>query len=66
MFSKRNNASEYGFITYLQTHPDIALVDCQIYSEYLERLGAEEIPRKEFLALLDKMREDIKNEKIIT
>ena len=38
MFSKRNNASEYGFITYLQAHPDIALVDCQIYSEYLKRL----------------------------
>ena len=30
MFSKRNNASEYGFITYLQANPDIALVDCQI------------------------------------
>jgi len=66
MFSKRNNASEYGFITYLQAHPDIALVDCQIYSEYLKRLGAEEIPRKEFLTLLGKAYEERENRKIIT
>ena len=52
MFSKQPNASQYGFITFLQSHPHIALVDCQIHSEYLESLGAEEIPRATFLKLL--------------
>jgi len=52
MFSKQPNASQYGFITFLQAHPHIALVDCQIHSEYLESLGAEEIPRATFLKLL--------------
>ena len=52
MFSKQPNASQYGFITFLQSHSHIALVDCQIHSEYLESLGAEEIPRATFLKLL--------------
>lgn len=52
MFSKRDNASQYGFIRFLQENPAIELIDCQVYTEYLERLGAEEIPRKDFLNLL--------------
>ena len=52
MFSKQPHASQYGFITFLQSHSHIALVDCQIHSEYLESLGAEEIPRATFLKLL--------------
>ncbi|ATA89891.1 leucyl/phenylalanyl-tRNA--protein transferase [Capnocytophaga stomatis] len=54
MFSKKNNASQYGFITFLQHYPEIKLVDCQVYSEYLEKLGAEEIPRTIFLEILKK------------
>lgn len=54
MFSKKSNASQYGFITFLQNYPQIKLVDCQVYSEYLERLGAEEIPRAVFLEFLKK------------
>lgn len=52
MFSKEDNASQYGFITFVQEHPEIELIDCQIHSEYLEKLGAEEISRTEFLKLL--------------
>ncbi len=32
---------------------DYALVDCQITSDHLLSLGAEEIPRKEFVAILE-------------
>ena len=52
MFSKQSNASQVGFITFLQQHPEITLVDCQVYTEYLERLGAEEIPRSQFLQII--------------
>lgn len=52
MFSKKSNASQYGFITFLQSYSQIKLVDCQVYSEYLEKLGAEEIPRVDFLKIL--------------
>lgn len=52
MFSKQSNASQVGFITFLQQHSEITLVDCQVYTEYLERLGAEEIPRSQFLQII--------------
>nr|WP_212898666.1 leucyl/phenylalanyl-tRNA--protein transferase [Capnocytophaga cynodegmi] len=54
MFSRESNASQVGFITFLQQHPEIKLVDCQVYSEYLEKLGAEEIPRTQFLEIIKK------------
>lgn len=54
MFSKESNASQVGFITFLQQHPEIKLVDCQVYSEYLEKLGAEEVPRTQFLEIIRK------------
>lgn len=52
MFSLRNNASQYGFITFLQQYPEITLVDCQIHSEYLEKMGAEHISRADFLQII--------------
>ncbi|MFK8266865.1 leucyl/phenylalanyl-tRNA--protein transferase [Capnocytophaga cynodegmi] len=54
MFSRKSNASQVGFITFLQQHPEIKLVDCQVYSEYLEKLGAEEVPRTQFLEIIRK------------
>lgn len=54
MFSRKSNASQVGFITFLQQHTEIKLVDCQVYSEYLEKLGAEEIPRTQFLEIIKK------------
>jgi len=54
MFSKASNASKYAFIKYVQqlTKEGIELIDCQVYTEYLESLGARMIQRKEFLRLL--------------
>jgi leucyl/phenylalanyl-tRNA--protein transferase len=56
MFSKTSNASKYAFIKYvklLQTE-GVRLVDCQVYTEHLESLGAKMISRKEFIDLLRK------------
>ncbi|WP_299553462.1 leucyl/phenylalanyl-tRNA--protein transferase [Seonamhaeicola sp.] len=48
MFAKVNNASKAGFITFIQ-NTDYKLIDCQIYTNHLESLGAEEISRNTFL-----------------
>lgn len=51
MFSKKSNASKLGFI-YLATQLSYRLIDCQVYNEHLSSLGAREISRADFLALL--------------
>lgn len=51
MFSKVSNASKVGFITFLQ-NTDYKLIDCQIYTNHLDSLGAEDISRSEFLNFL--------------
>ncbi|HEY6503604.1 MAG TPA: leucyl/phenylalanyl-tRNA--protein transferase [Chitinophagaceae bacterium] len=57
MFSKQSNASRFAFIKYVQQlkKENIRLIDCQVYTEYLESLGATMIPRKDFIQLLDKL-----------
>ncbi|AVR45037.1 leucyl/phenylalanyl-tRNA--protein transferase [Christiangramia fulva] len=54
MFSKKSNASKFGFIKLVQKlkKEGLKLIDCQIYTSHLESLGAEEIPRSEFLKYL--------------
>lgn len=52
MFSKVSNASKFGFITFIKNNPSIKLIDCQVYTNHLESLGAEMIPRNEFLRLI--------------
>jgi leucyl/phenylalanyl-tRNA--protein transferase len=54
MFTKVSNASKYAFISYIQQlqHEGVALIDCQVYTEHLESLGAHMIPREEFIQLL--------------
>lgn len=54
MFSKVSNASKYGFIKLIEKlrEEDIRIIDCQVYTPHLESLGAEEIPREEFLSFL--------------
>jgi len=54
MFSKASNASKFGFIKLVQKleKEGVKLIDCQIYTSHLESLGAEEIPRNEFLEYL--------------
>ena len=55
MFSKESNASKFAFIKYVQLlrEEGIELIDCQVYTEHLESLGARMIPRDEFIQLLD-------------
>ena len=50
MFSKESNASKFAFIKYVQQLKEegIELIDCQVYTEHLESLGARMIARKEF------------------
>lgn len=54
MFSKVSNASKVGFYHWVQqlVRLDYKLIDCQMYTAHLERLGAVEIARKEFLRYL--------------
>lgn len=56
MFSKKSNASKFAFTNYVKQlqKESVALIDCQVYTEHLESLGAEMIERKKFITLLDK------------
>lgn len=55
MFSLVSNASRYAFIKYVQLlkQEGIKLIDCQVYTEYLESLGARMIDREEFIKYLN-------------
>ncbi|MGJ8548165.1 leucyl/phenylalanyl-tRNA--protein transferase [Winogradskyella wichelsiae] len=48
MFAKVSNASKIGFITFIQ-NSNYKLIDCQIYTNHLESLGAKDMPRAEFI-----------------
>ncbi len=54
MFTKVSNASKVALITLAQKleEESYKIIDCQVYTPHLERMGAKEIPRKEFLKLL--------------
>ncbi|MBN4070448.1 leucyl/phenylalanyl-tRNA--protein transferase [Olleya sp. AH-315-F22] len=51
MFTKVSNASKIGLISFVQ-NSNYKLIDCQVYTQHMESLGAETIPRKEFLTFL--------------
>lgn len=51
MFAKVSNASKAGFITFIQ-NSNYKLIDCQVYTNHLESLGAEEISRTKFMSFL--------------
>lgn len=51
MFTKESNASKIGLITFIK-NSNYKLIDCQVYTQHMESLGAEEIPRHNFLAFL--------------
>ncbi|MBS1566363.1 MAG: leucyl/phenylalanyl-tRNA--protein transferase [Bacteroidetes bacterium] len=55
MFSKVSNASKYAFLKYAEAlqQENVALIDCQVYTEHLESLGARMIPRQQFVQLLE-------------
>ena len=48
MFAKVSNASKIGFITFIQ-NSNYKLIDCQIYTNHLESLGAKDMARAEFI-----------------
>lgn len=55
MFSKKSNASKYAFISFVEKleKEGVKLIDCQVYTEHLESLGAKMIARELFCSLLD-------------
>ncbi|MCO4760207.1 MAG: leucyl/phenylalanyl-tRNA--protein transferase [Myxococcales bacterium] len=56
MFSKRPNASKIAFAVLVAQlrRWNFSFVDCQIWTPLFESLGAEEIPRRNFLQALDR------------
>ncbi len=54
MFSISNNASKFAFIKLAKEleGKNYHLLDCQVYNEHLASLGAVEIPRIEFVKIL--------------
>lgn len=52
MFAKVSNASKVGFITFIQ-NSNYKLIDCQVHTDHLQSLGAEDIARDLFLQYLD-------------
>lgn len=56
MFSHASNASKYAFILLTQwlQQQGVVMIDCQVYTEHLESLGARMIDRKYFIELLEK------------
>lgn len=57
MFSLEGNASRFAFTKYVHQliAEQVELIDCQIYSDYLESMGAEMIPRTAFTQLLQNL-----------
>lgn len=55
MFSHASNASKYAFIRYVQQlqAEGTELIDCQVYTEHLESLGARMISRTDFIELVN-------------
>jgi leucyl/phenylalanyl-tRNA--protein transferase len=54
MFSHISNASKIAFIYLVEKlkNENYSLIDCQVYTSHLESLGAEEIPRSDYLKYL--------------
>jgi len=57
MFSMVSNASKYAFIKWVELlqQEDTTLIDCQVYTEHLESLGARMIPRTDFIMQLQRL-----------
>ncbi len=55
MFSKKSNASKATFITLAAALKklDFDIIDCQVYTAHLESLGAIDIPREDFIDIVE-------------
>ncbi|HON77644.1 MAG TPA: leucyl/phenylalanyl-tRNA--protein transferase [Spirochaetota bacterium] len=56
MFAKKSNASKAAFIVLVKKLQELGfiIVDAQVYTRHLESLGAFEMPRDEYIAVLRK------------
>lgn len=56
MFSKMSNASKFALIhlCFDAQNEGIEMIDCQITNKHLISMGAEEIPREEYMKILNK------------
>jgi leucyl/phenylalanyl-tRNA--protein transferase len=54
MYAEEPAASKVAFVTFTKQLREwgIRLIDCQVYTEHLARFGAQEWPRRGFLAAL--------------
>lgn len=57
MFSTVSNASKLALIRFIEDfkHRGGLLFDCQVHSDHMVSMGAEEVPRDEFLQFLDRL-----------
>lgn len=55
MFQHESNASKFAFIRLVQhlVAREITLIDCQVHTAHLERLGARLVSREKFMGMLD-------------
>lgn len=55
MFARQSDTSKIAFAHLVEQLKDwnFELIDCQVYTDHLTSLGAEDIPREHFLELLD-------------
>lgn len=51
MFAKESNASKFAYITLVQKLKNLhfQIIDCQVYTEHLQSLGAVNMPRADFI-----------------
>ncbi len=54
MFSKESNASKAAFLSFAESFFSEGgkLIDCQVYTEHLESLGAKMVPRTTFVKMI--------------
>ena len=57
MFSRVTDASKVAFVHFVKQlqHWGFAIIDCQVQSEHLTSLGAELIPRQQFVHILENL-----------
>jgi len=57
MFSELRDASKVAFYYLCKQakQNNISLIDCQVYNEHLNSLGAKQIDRKEYITILNKL-----------
>ena len=55
MFSNKSNASKYAFIKWVAflKQQGVVIIDCQVYTEHLESLGAKMIKRDDFIRIIE-------------